>query len=151
MTSLSEDKIFKNINGEVARILRDIMDVKTVKVKIWTKELRLLDPKDYVPDIILELDFENLIIGIQSTPVDDEFSKWALTYVAATNMDKDNDKDVNLIVLSTAEESRTVIYEFSKDSVFTYRIVNLRDLDAEEILMELSQKSKKERKSNQRN
>ena len=75
MTSFSEDKIFKNINNEDARILLDIFDVKSVKVKIWTKELRLLDPKDYVPDIILELDFENLIIEIQSTTVNDEFSK----------------------------------------------------------------------------
>ena len=62
MTSFSEDKIFKNINNEDARILLDIFDVKSIKVKIWTKELRLLDPKDYVPDIILELDFENLIL-----------------------------------------------------------------------------------------
>ncbi len=57
MTSFAEDKIFKNINEEDAKILLDIVDKKTVKVKIWTKELRLLDPKDYVPDIILELDF----------------------------------------------------------------------------------------------
>ncbi|MBP3790611.1 MAG: hypothetical protein ILA26_01125 [Methanobrevibacter sp.] len=42
MTSFSEDKIFKNINNEDAKILLDILDVDTVKVKIWTKELRLL-------------------------------------------------------------------------------------------------------------
>ena len=35
--------------------------------------------KDYIPDIILELDFENLIIELQSTKVDDDFSKRALT------------------------------------------------------------------------
>jgi len=31
MTSFSEDKIFKNINGEDVRILLDVIEVKTVK------------------------------------------------------------------------------------------------------------------------
>ena len=56
-----------------------IIEVESVKVKIWTKELRLLDPKEYVPDLILELDFENTIFEMQSTPVDDDFSKRELT------------------------------------------------------------------------
>jgi len=144
MTSFSEDKIFKNINNEDARILLDIFDVKSIKVKIWTKELRLLDPKDYVPDIILELDFENLIIEIQSTPVNDGFSKRALTYVAVANRDKDNDKDMELIVLSTAEESKIVKYRFNKDSVFTYRVVNLKDIDASEIMRTVESKIQKD-------
>ena len=134
MTAFSEDKIFKNINNEDARILLDIIDVKSVKVKIWTKELRLLDPKDYVPDIILELDFENLIIELQSTPVDDEFSKRGLTYVAVANRDNDNDKEMNLMVLTTAEESKIVYYQFNRESVFAYRVINLNDLDGEEII-----------------
>lgn len=56
-----------------------IIEVESVKVKIWTKELRLLDPKEYVPDLILELDFENTIFEMQSTHVDDDFSKRELT------------------------------------------------------------------------
>lgn len=56
-----------------------IIEVESVKVKIWTKERRLLDPKEYVPDLILELDFENTIFEMQSTPVDDDFSKRELT------------------------------------------------------------------------
>lgn len=56
-----------------------IIEVESVKVKIWTNELRLLDPKEYVPDLILELDFENTIFEMQSTPVDDDFSKRELT------------------------------------------------------------------------
>ena len=79
MTSFSEDKIFKNIAEEDARILLEIIEVESVNVKIWTKELRLLDPKEYVPDLILELDFENTIFEMQSTPVDDDFSKRELT------------------------------------------------------------------------
>ena len=134
LTSFSEDKIFKNINNEDARILLDIIDVESVKVKIWTKELRLFDPKDFVPDIILELDFENLILELQSTKVDEEFSKRGLTYVAIANRDKENDKEINLIVLSTAEESKIIEYRFNKNSVFTYRVVNLQDLDENEII-----------------
>jgi len=79
MTSFSEDKIFKNIAEEDARILLEIIKVESVNVKIWTKELRLLDPKEYVPGLILELDFENTIFEMQSTPVDDDFSKRELT------------------------------------------------------------------------
>lgn len=134
MTAFSEDKLFKNINNGDARILLDIINVDTVKVKIWTKELRLLDPKDYVPDIILELDFENLIIELQSTPVDDEFSKRGLSYVAIVNKDKENDKYVNLIVLSTVESSKIVYYHFNEESVFSYRVISLKDLDAEKII-----------------
>ena len=143
MTSFSEDKIFKNINDEDAKILLDILDIKTAKVEIWTKELRLLDPKDYVPDIILELDFENLILEAQSTPVDTDFSKRGLTYVAVANRVKENDKDMTLLVLTTAEESKTVRYKFNKDSVFTYRVVNLKDLDAEKIINTVEPKIKK--------
>ena len=143
MTSFSEDKIFKNINDEDAKILLDIFDIKTAKVEIWTKELRLLDPKDYVPDIILELDFENLILEAQSTPVDTEFSKRGLTYVAVANRVKENEKDMTLLVLTTAEESKTVQYKFNKDSVFTYRVINLKDLDAEKIINTVEPKIKK--------
>ena len=143
MTSFSEDKIFKNINDNDARILLDIIDVTSVKVKIWTKELRLYDPKDFVPDIILELDYENIIFELQSTIVDEEFSKRGLTYVAIANRHKDNDKEMNLIVLSTAEESKTVEYKFNKNSVFTYRVVNLKDLDENEIINTVEPKIKK--------
>lgn len=75
MTEFTQDKIFKNVNEEDAKILLDILGIKSDTVKIWTKELRLLDPKDYRPDIIVELNDINLIIELQSTDVDDEFSK----------------------------------------------------------------------------
>lgn len=55
--------------------------------------------------MILDLDDENLIVEFQSTEVDDKFSRRAHTYVAITDQKKENDKEVNLAVLSTAEES----------------------------------------------
>lgn len=142
MSNFSEDKIWKNINNKDANILLEILDIDTVKVKIWTKELRLFDPKDYVPDIILELDYENLIIELQSTRVDEEFSKRALTYVAVANREKENKKEMNLMVLSTAEKSKTIRYNFTENSVFVYRIVNLRDLDYVEIMEVVESKIK---------
>lgn len=89
MTEFTQDKIFKNVNDEDAGILLEILGKKSRTIKIWTKELRLLDPKDYRPDIIVELDNENLIIELQSRNVGDEFSARALTYVSITNRDKE--------------------------------------------------------------
>lgn len=74
MVEFTQDKIFKNVTQEDAKILLDILGIESDTVKIWTKELRLLDPKDYRPDIIIELDLENMIIELQSTNVDDDFS-----------------------------------------------------------------------------
>ena len=134
MTEFTQDKIFKNVNQEDARILLNIMGKNSKKVKIWTKELRLLDPKDYKPDIIVELDNENLIIELQSTKVNDEFSKRALTFVSITNRDKDNDKEVNLMVLSSAENSKTVHYRYNFQNVFNYDVVGLEDLGVKQII-----------------
>ena len=134
MTEFTQDKIYKNVNQEDARILLNIMGKNSKKVKIWTKELRLLDPKDYKPDIIVELDNENLIIELQSTKVNDEFSKRALTFVSITNRDKDNDKEVNLMVLSSAENSKTVHYRYNFQNVFNYDVVGLEDLDVKQII-----------------
>ena len=43
MAEFQEDMLFKNVNEEDARILLDIMGKKSKIVKIWMKELRLLD------------------------------------------------------------------------------------------------------------
>ena len=134
MTGKSEEKLFKNVNNEDVRTLLEMIDIDSVKVEIWTKKLYLYDPNDDVPDIIIELDFENLIIELRNTPVDDDFSKKALTYVAVGNRVKDNDKPMSLIVLSTAEESKVVNFEFSEGSVFTYRVISLKDRDADKII-----------------
>ena len=116
------------------------MGKKSKTVKIWTKELRLLDPKDYRPDIIVELDCENLIIELQSRNVDDDFSARALTYVSITNRDKDNDKEVGLMVLSSSEKTKTVRYRYGSKNVFEYDVIGLSDLDACEIINNVEQK-----------
>lgn len=140
MADFTQDKIFKNVNDEDARILLEILGKKSKTVKIWTKELRLLDPKDYRPDIIVELDCENLIIELQSRNVDDDFSARALTYVSITNRDKDNDKEVGLMVLSSSEKTKTVRYRYGSKNVFEYDVIGLSDLDACEIINNVEQK-----------
>lgn len=134
MTEFTQDKIFKNVNDEDARILLEILGKRSKTVRIWTKELRLLDPKDYRPDIIVELDNENLIIELQSRNVDDEFSARALTYVSITNRDKENDKLVNLMVLSTSEKTKVIKYRYGDKNVFEYEVIGLDDLNVCEII-----------------
>ena len=50
---------------------------------------------------------------------------------------------MNLIVLSTAEESKTVRYNFTENSTFEYRVINLKDLDADEIITTVEEKIRK--------
>ncbi|WP_458405026.1 hypothetical protein [Methanobrevibacter sp.] len=142
MTAFTQDKIFKNVNQEDARILLNILGIESENIKIWTKELRLLDPKDYRPDILLELDNENLIIELQSKIVDDDFSARGLTYVAIANRDKENNKEVNLMVLSSIEDSKTIKYSYNRQNDFVYNVVSLRDLDIEEIINNIEPKIK---------
>lgn len=127
MAEFQEDMLFKNVSDEDAGILLEIMGIKSQKTKVWTKELRHLDPTNYKPDLILELDDENRIVEFQSTKVHDDFSKRALSYVAITNQNKDNDKEVNLSVLSTAEDSKIVEYKYNRLNVFLYEVEGLNN------------------------
>ena len=67
MAEFQEDMLFKNVSNEDAHILLDILGIKSKNVKVWTKELRQIDPTTYKPDLILDLDEENLIVEFQST------------------------------------------------------------------------------------
>ncbi len=102
MAEFQEDMLFKNVSDEDASILLGFLGKKSKKVNVWTKELRHVDPKFFKPDLILDLDDENLIHEFQSTEVDDDFSRRGHSYVAITDQNKKNDKEVNLAVLSTA-------------------------------------------------
>ena len=58
MAEFQEDMLFKNVSDRDASILLDIMGRKSKSVKVWTKELRHIDPTKYKPDLILDLDYE---------------------------------------------------------------------------------------------
>lgn len=142
MAEFQEDMIFKNVSDEDVSILLEILGIESEKVKVWTKELRHIDPTNYRPDLILQLDDENLIVEFQSTPVDDKFSRRAHSYVAITDQHKKNNKEVNLAVLSTAEDSKIVEYKYNKLNSFRYVVVGLSDLNTGEIINTVETKLK---------
>ena len=142
MVEFQEDMIFKNVSDEDASILLEILGIESEKVKVWTKELRHIDPTNFRPDLILQLDNENLIVEFQSTPVDDKFSRRAHSYVAITDQHKKNDKEVNLAVLSTAEDSKIAEYKYNKLNSFRYVVVGLNDLDTGQIINTVENKLK---------
>ncbi|WP_462315280.1 hypothetical protein [Methanobrevibacter sp.] len=142
MAEFQEDMLFKNVSDEDASILLGFLGKKSKKVNVWTKELRHVDPKFFKPDLILDLDDENLILEFQSTEVDDDFSRRGHSYVAITDQNKKNDKEVNLAVLSTAEDSKIVEYRVNKLNTFKYEIFSLGDLDSDEIINNVKNKLK---------
>ncbi|WP_295595192.1 hypothetical protein [uncultured Methanobrevibacter sp.] len=142
MVEFQEDKIFKNIAEEDVEVLLEITDKKSGTKKIWTKELRLIDPATFKPDFIIELDDENLIIEFQSTEINDKFSQRSHCYVAITDYKKENDKPVNLCVISTAEESKKVSYKVNNDNTFNYEIKGNDIFDGEKIIKEIEEKYK---------
>lgn len=134
MAEFQEDMLFKNVSDEDASILLEILGKKSKKTKVWTKELRHIDPTNYKPDLILELDDENLIVEFQSTKINNDFSRRGHSYVAIVDQHKENKKEVNLSVLSTAENSKIVEYKYNKLNVFKYEVMGLECLDSEKII-----------------
>jgi hypothetical protein len=118
------------------------MGIKSKKVDVWTKELRHIDHTNFKPDLILDLDNQNLIIEFQSTCVNDDFSKRGLSYVAITNQYKKNRKEVNLAVLSTAEDSQIIEYRYNRLNSFRYEIVGLNNLSSSDIINNIETKLK---------
>lgn len=142
MAEFQEDMLFKNVSDEDASLLLEILGKKSGKVKVWTKELRHIDPTNFKPDLILELDDENLILEFQSTRVNDEFSRRAHSYVAITDQQKKNNKEVNLSVLSTVEDSKIVEYRYNKLNSFKYEIEGLNNLNSFDIINSIENKLK---------
>ena len=143
MSEFQEDMIFKEVSEEDARIFLDILGKKSKKVKIMTTELRQLDPTTFVPDIILELDDEILIIELQSTKVGKKHHQRFHIYVAISDYKFDSiPKEVNLCVFTTAEESKKIIYTVNNDNDFIYDVISLTDYDSEEIINTINDKLK---------
>lgn len=140
MSEFQEDMIFKNVNDNDARILLDIICKKSKTVKIRTKELRLLDPTTFKPDIMLELDNEILIIELQSTKVRKNHHKRFLVYVAITDYNNETKKEVELCVFTTAEESKQIIHRINKENEFKYDVISLSDYDSKEIINTIKHK-----------
>lgn len=148
MAEFQEDILFKNVADNDADIPLEIMGIQSKNVKVWTKELRQIDPTTYKPDLILELDNENLIVEFQSTKVGDEFSRRAHSYVAITDQHNENGKEVNLAVLSTDENSKIVEYRYNKLNSFCYEVIGLNNLGSSEIINNVETKLKNKQMPN---
>lgn len=142
MSKFQEDMLFKNVVEEDAKILLEILNIKSENVHICTKELRLLDPKTFKPDIILELDDKILIIEFQSTEVKDRDHKRFHVYVAITDYNNQSKKKVDLCVFTTAEESKQIVYIVNDNNNFKYEVISLSDYDSKEIINTINYKLK---------
>ena len=141
MAEFQEDMIFKDVCEEDARIFLDILGKKSKKVRLMTKELRQLDPTTFVPDIMLELDNQILIIELQSVKVGRRHHQRFCIYVAVSTYRLDKlKKEVNLCVFTTAEESKQITYRINRDNVFKYDIISLSEYDVDEIINTINYK-----------
>ena len=145
MAKFQEDMIFKDVGEEDVEVLLEIANKKSKVKKIWTKELRQIDPSTFKPDLIIELDDENLILEFQSTVTDDTFSQRGHSYVAITDQKKSNSKEVNLCVISTAEKSKIVTYYVNKYNTFRYEVFGNDLFDGEKIINQMEEKYKLEK------
>ena len=91
---------------------------------------------------MLELDDEILIIELQSTKVGRKHHKRFHVYLTITDYVNKTEKQVNLCVFTTAEESKQVIYKVNDSNEFKYDVVSLSDYDTEEIINTINYKIK---------
>jgi hypothetical protein len=141
MSKFQEDMLFKNVNEYDAKIFLEILGKKSNKVKIITQEIRQLDPSTFVPDIILELDDEILLIELQSIKVGKKHHKRFHVYVALSDYKFDNiGKEINLCVFTTAEDSKIIKFKVNKYNDFKYEVISIKDYDAEKIINTMNYK-----------
>ena len=141
MSKFQEDMLFKNVNEYDAKIFLEILGKKSNKVKIITQEIRQLDPSTFVPDIILELDDEILLIELQSIKVGKKYHKRFHVYVALSDYKFDNiGKEINLCVFTTAEDSKIIKFKVNKYNDFKYEVISIKDYDAEKIINTMNYK-----------
>ena len=135
--------IFKNVSEEDLSAITNIFGINSQKVKIYTEELEVYDSNSIKPNLILELDDKYQIIDIQSTKVDNDYSRRGHLYVSVFDYNKKDDKKVELVVLSAVEKSKIVEYKFSETNTFNYIVKSLDDLDNETIIREFQQNIEK--------
>lgn len=129
MEEFSNYLLFEGVSEEDVLILAEILGNYSKTARIWTKELEKIDPEVFNPDMIIELDDENIIIDFKPDVIDDEYSKKAYEYVNIANSIKENDKPVNFKAITTEGYSETVCYPIDEYEYFTYELKRLSPLD----------------------
>ena len=76
MAEFQEDILFKNVSDEDASILLEIIGKKSKRTRVWTKELRHIDPTNYKPDLILDLDDQKRYLGEQKDELENVLNEF---------------------------------------------------------------------------
>lgn len=144
MTKYSTEKILKNIDEEIARIMLETLDANLIKMKIWAKEYPSFSIKDHIPDMELELNFKNKTIILQTNKENLNLSQKALTCAVVENNNQDSPEEMTMIVLSNTKKSKIVRYIFEGSCpIITSQIINLKEFNPESIINNIKENIEK--------
>ena len=134
MAKKHEDLIFKDITEYEKDVFLNRLGIKS-NIKILNPtEIRFIDAQTLIADIIIELDDIILIIEFQSTEITNNHNNRFLAYYAVLNLKKKTKKKVKLVVVSTAEKSKKVIYEIDGSIKFCYTLYSMIEEDGDKII-----------------
>ena len=137
-----EDIVFKDVTEKEVDIFLKRLNIKSKKKKLNPTEIRFIDAATLVADIIIELDDIILIIEFQSTNVDNNDSNRFLAYYSVVNFKKETEKEVKLVVVSTAEKTKKIKHEIGDSIKFTFNVYSMMDEDGDAIINNIETKIK---------
>ena len=117
------------------------MHLKGKIVEVHETEFRIVEPKMYKLDFVIELTDKIYIIEFQSTYVDIHDKKRFRFYTALIDhLKNESNKDIEVHVLITEEKEKTKIYKISAEAVFPIYIHSLKSFDGDELLKSFNEK-----------
>ena len=140
MAKKQEDIVFKDVTEKEVDIFLKRLNIKSKKKKLNPTEIRFIDAATLVADIIIELDDIILIIEFQSTAVDNDDGDRFLAYYSVVNFKKEIDKEVKLVVVSTAEKTKKITHEIGDTIMFSFNLYSMRDEDGDAIINNIETK-----------
>ncbi len=145
MVNKHEDLLFKDVGEEEIEVLLKRIKIKSKKKKLNPSEIRFIDARVLIADIIIELDEIILIIEFQSSIVDTKDKDRFLAYFSMVNFKKKTKKQVKLAVISTAEKTKKITHIIGDSVKFTFQIHSLMDEDGDSIINNIETKIKNEK------
>lgn len=146
MVTKHEDLLFKDVGEEELEVLLKRIKIKSKKKKLNPTEIRFIDATVLIADIIIELDDMILIIEFQSTSVDMDDKNRFLAYFSMVNFKKKTKKEVKLVVISTAEETKKITHLIGDTIKFSFDIYSMMDEDGDKIINNIETKVKNNKK-----
>ena len=140
MTKNNEDIVFKNVTEEEVEVFLKRINIKSKKKKLNPTEIRFIDVSILIADIIIELDDMILIIEFQSTIVDLNDKNRFLAYFSMVNFKKKTDKEIKLIVISTAEKRKKITHIIGDTINFKFDLYSMIDENGDIILNNIETK-----------